>query len=59
MEDFLQAREYELWMRVTDDPLIPMMKDDDGKYITKPKVQYGEADYRMVAKNPCMWSWTT
>jgi len=51
MEDFIQAHYYELWMRVTDGPLIPMMKDDEGKVIPKPKAQYGEADYRMLAKN--------
>ncbi|KAG5620151.1 hypothetical protein H5410_005369 [Solanum commersonii] len=31
MEDFIQAHDYELWMRVTDGPFIPMMKDDEGK----------------------------
>ena len=51
MKDFLQAQDYELQMRVTDGPFIPMMKDDKGKVIPKPKAQYGEADYRMLAKN--------
>ncbi|KAG5600941.1 hypothetical protein H5410_032311 [Solanum commersonii] len=38
-------------MRVIDGPLIPMMKDDEGKVIPKPKAQYEEVDYRMLAKN--------
>ncbi|KAH0717264.1 hypothetical protein KY285_013295 [Solanum tuberosum] len=51
MEDFLQAHDYELWMRVIEGPLIPMIEDDEGKVIPKPKAQYGEDDYRMLAKN--------
>lgn len=51
MEDFLYAKDYELWMRVIDGRHIPMMKDDEGNVIPKPKAQYGEADYRMLAKN--------
>ncbi|KAH0716848.1 hypothetical protein KY290_013415 [Solanum tuberosum] len=38
-------------MGVTDGPLIPMMKDNEGKFIPKPKAQYREVDYRMLAKN--------
>lgn len=51
MEDFIQAHDYELWIRVIDGPLIPMMNDDEGKVIPKPEAQYGETDYRMLAKN--------
>ncbi|KAH0712161.1 hypothetical protein KY289_008120 [Solanum tuberosum] len=52
MEDFIQAEDYELSMRVTDGPLMPTIKDSEGKDIPKPKSQYGEADYKMLGKNP-------
>ena len=38
-------------MRVSDSRLIPMMKDDEGNFIQNPTAQYGEAYYRMLAKN--------
>ena len=58
MEDFLQPQNDELWMTIIYGPLIPMMKDDEGKVIPKTKAQYGEDDYRMLAMNPCMCTWT-
>ena len=51
MEDFHQAQDYKLWTRVGDNPLIPMRKDDEGNIIQKPMTQYGEAYYRILAKN--------
>ncbi|KAH0689867.1 hypothetical protein KY289_017225 [Solanum tuberosum] len=30
MEDFIQAEDYELWVRITDGPLIPTVKDNEG-----------------------------
>ncbi|KAH0715005.1 hypothetical protein KY284_007910 [Solanum tuberosum] len=51
MEDFIQVEDYELLVRVTDGPLMPTIKDSEGKYIPKPKSQYAEADYKMLGKN--------
>ena len=51
MEDFQKAQNYELWMTIINGYLIPMMKDDERKFIPKPNARYGEADYRMLAKN--------
>ena len=44
----LQDHNYELWMRAVDGPLIPMMKDGERKVIPNTKVQYGEANYRIL-----------
>lgn len=44
----LQDHNYELWMRVVDGPLIPMMKDGERKVTPKTKAQYGEANYRIL-----------
>ncbi|KAH0688872.1 hypothetical protein KY289_016230 [Solanum tuberosum] len=51
MEDFIQAEDYELWVRIIDGPLTPTVKDSEGNNVPKPKEQYGEADYKMLGKN--------
>ena len=50
MEDFHQAQYYKLWIRVSDSPLILLMKDDEGNFIQNPTAHYGEPYYRMLAK---------
>ena len=51
MEDFIQAENYELWVRITNGPLIPTNTDSKGKKVPKPTENYGEADYKMLGKN--------
>ena len=51
MEDFIQAEDYELWVRITKGPLIPTITDSEGNKIPKPADTYNEADYMMLGKN--------
>ena len=51
MEDFIQAEDYELWVRITNGPLIPTITDSEGNKVPKPIEKYGEADYKMFGKN--------
>ena len=51
MEDFIQAEDYELWVRITYGPLIPTITDSEGNKVPKPIEKYGEADYKMFGKN--------
>lgn len=51
MKDFIQAEDYELWVRITDGPLIPTVKDNEGNNVPKPKEKYGNADYKMLGQN--------
>ena len=50
MENFIQVEDYELHVRVTDGPLMPTIKDNEGKDIPKPKALYGKSDYKMLGK---------
>ena len=50
MEDFIQVEDYELHVRVTDGPLMPTIKDNEGKDIPKHKALYGKAYYKMRGK---------
>ena len=51
MEDFIQAEDYELWVRITKGPLIPTITDSEGNKVPKPADTYNEADYKMLGKN--------
>ena len=51
MEDFIQAEDYELWVRITNGPLIPTITDSEGNKVPKPTEKSGEADYKMLGKN--------
>lgn len=50
MTNFIQVEDYELWMRFTDGPLIPTIKDNKGKDIPKLKSQHGFVDFKMLQK---------
>ena len=50
MEDFIQVEDYELWVKVTDGPLMLTIKEKEGKDIRKPKAQYEKADYKILGK---------
>ena len=47
MEDFIQAEDYEVWVRITNGPLTPTITDSVPKLTEK----YGKADYKMLRKN--------
>ena len=51
MEDFIEAEDYELWVRITNRPLIPTITDCEGNKVPKPTEKYGETDYKMLGKN--------
>ena len=51
MEDFIQAEDYELWVRINKGPLIPTITDSEGNKIPKPADTYNEADYKILGKN--------
>ena len=51
MEDFIQAEDYELWVRITLGPQIPTTTDSEGNKIPKPTDTYNEAVYKMLGKN--------
>jgi len=51
MEDVIHAKDYELWVRIIDGPLIPTVKDSEGKNVPKSKENYREANYKMLGKN--------
>ena len=51
MEDFIQAEDYELCVRITKGPLIPTITDSEGNKVPKPADTYNEADYKMLGKN--------
>ena len=36
MEDFIEAEDYELWVRITNRPLIPNITDSEGNNVPKP-----------------------
>ena len=36
MEDFIQAEDYELWVRITNGPLIPTITDSESNKVPKP-----------------------
>ncbi|KAH0686414.1 hypothetical protein KY290_018407 [Solanum tuberosum] len=40
-----------MMVRITDGPLIPTVKNNEGNDVSKPKEKYGEADYKMLGKN--------
>ena len=50
MEDFIQAEDYELWVRITKGPLIPTITDSEGNKVPKPADTYNEADYKMLER---------
>ena len=51
MEDFIQAEDYEVWVRITDGPLISALTTNEGNNVPKPTEKYGETDYQMLRKN--------
>ena len=44
MEDFIQAEDYELWVRITNGPLIPTITDSEWNNVPKPTEKYVQAD---------------
>ena len=36
MENFIQAEDYELWVKITNGPLVPTITDSEGNKVPKP-----------------------
>ena len=51
MEDFIQAKDYELWVRITYGPLTPILTDSEGNKVHQPTDKNDDADYKIVEKN--------
>jgi len=51
MENYIQAKDYELWMLIKNGPLIPMMTKEDGTTIIKKPEEFNSEDYKMMEKN--------
>jgi len=51
MENYIQAEDFELWMLIKNEPLIPKKITEDGKSIPKEPKEFNAKDYKMMEKN--------
>ena len=51
MENYIQAKDYELWMLVKHGPLIPKVTKEDGKVVIKKPKEFDSENYKMIEKN--------
>ena len=51
MDNYIQAEDYELWMLIKNEPLIPKKITEDGKSIPKEPKEFNAEDYKMMEKN--------
>ena len=51
MENYNQAEDYELWMRIVNDPYIPVKVTTDGKTVPKESKEFNSDDFRKIEKN--------
>jgi len=51
MENYIQAKDYELWMLIKNGPLIPTVNKEDGKVNIKKPEEFDSDDYKMMEKN--------
>jgi len=51
MENYIQAKDYELWMLIKNGPLIPIKVNEDGTKIHKKPEEIAAEDYKMMEKN--------
>ena len=51
MENYIQAKDYELWMLAKNGPLIPKVTKEDGKVVIKKPEEFDSEDYKMMEKN--------
>ena len=63
MENYIQADDYELWMLIKYDPLIPKKAKEDEKIIPKKPKEFNAEDFRMMEKSAkvkklVFWSWS-
>jgi len=51
MENYIQGEDYELWMLIKNEPLIPIKVKEDGTAIPKKLEEFATEDYKMMEKN--------
>jgi len=51
MKNCIQAEDYELWMLIKNEPLIPTKVNKDGTKIHKKPEEFNTEDYKMTEKN--------
>ena len=63
MENYIQVEDYELWMFIKNEPLIPKKVREDGATVIKKPEEFDSEDYKMIEKNSkakklLFWSWS-
>jgi len=51
MENYIQAKDYELWMLIKNGPLVPTKVSEDGKKVPKEPTEFDAEDYKKMEKN--------
>ena len=51
MENYIQAKDYELWMLIKNRPVIATKVSKDGTKIHKKPDKFNAEDYKMMEKN--------
>jgi len=51
MEKYIQAEDYELWMLIKNEPLIPMKIKEDGTTVKKKPEVFDRNYFKMMEKN--------
>jgi len=52
MENYIQAKDYELWMLIKNGPLIPRRIKEDGTSVIKKPEEFDSNDFKMMEKKP-------
>jgi len=51
MENYVQADDYELWMIIQNDPVIPKKTLENGSSVPKKSEEFNVEEFRMMEKN--------